>query len=147
MSFLEALVINLFPWIFSEATFFPWLIACSHAFKASGVALSLTLSLSSLCLLSQLLLWPWPSCLLLDRSPVITLVSACVLSPVRLCNPTDCSPASSSVHGIIPGRILKWVPFPTPGDLPTPGIQPTSPEAPVSADNSLPLSHPGSQLH
>ena len=26
-----------------------------------------------------------------------------------LCNPMDCSPPGSSVHGIIPARILEWV--------------------------------------
>ena len=32
-----------------------------------------------------------------------------------LCNPMDCSPPGSSAHGIIPVRILKWLPFPSPG--------------------------------
>ena len=34
---------------------------------------------------------------------------ACMLSHVRLCNPTDCSLPGSSVHGIFPARILEWV--------------------------------------
>ena len=29
-----------------------------------------------------------------------------------LCNPMDCSPAGSSVHGILQARILEWVAFP-----------------------------------
>ena len=33
----------------------------------------------------------------------------CMLSRVRLCNPMDYSPPGSSVHGIIPARILEWV--------------------------------------
>jgi len=44
-----------------------------------------------------------------------------------LCNPMDCSPPVSSVHGILQARILGWVPFPSPGDLPHPGIKPMSP--------------------
>ena len=44
-----------------------------------------------------------------------------------LCDPTDCSLSGSSVHGIFQGRILEWVPFPSPGDLPDLGIEPTSP--------------------
>ena len=44
-----------------------------------------------------------------------------------LCDPVDCSLPVSSVHGIFQGRILEWVPFPSPGDLPDPGIEPTSP--------------------
>ena len=31
------------------------------------------------------------------------------LSHVRLCNPMDCSPSGSSVHGILQARILEWV--------------------------------------
>jgi len=34
----------------------------------------------------------------------------------------DCNPAGSSVHGILPTRILEWLSFPSPGDLPNPGI-------------------------
>ena len=30
-------------------------------------------------------------------------------SHVRLCNPIDCSPPGSSVHGVFPARILEWV--------------------------------------
>ena len=43
-----------------------------------------------------------------------------------LCDPMDCSPQSSSVHGILQARILNMLPFPTPGDLPDPGIKPRS---------------------
>ena len=37
-----------------------------------------------------------------------------------LCNPMDCSPPGSSVHGIFQARILEWLPFPSPEDLPWP---------------------------
>ena len=43
-----------------------------------------------------------------------------------LCNPLDCSRPGSSVHEILPARILGWVPFPPPGDLPDPGAEPAS---------------------
>ena len=33
----------------------------------------------------------------------------CSLSHVRLCNPMDCSPPGSSVHGILQAGILEWV--------------------------------------
>ena len=36
----------------------------------------------------------------------------CVLaaqSCLTLCNPTDCSPLGSSIHGILQARILEWV--------------------------------------
>ena len=52
-----------------------------------------------------------------------------------LCDPMDCSPPGSSVHGL--SRQEKWsgVPFPSPGDLSNPGIKLRSPE--LQAD-SLP---------
>ena len=42
-----------------------------------------------------------------------------------LCDPLDCSPPGSSVHGIL-GRILEWVAMPSSRDLPNPGIKPIS---------------------
>ena len=43
------------------------------------------------------------------------------------CDPTDCSPLGSSVHGILQTRILECAAIPSPGDLPNPGIKPGSP--------------------
>ena len=62
---------------------------------------------------------------------------------VWLCDPTDCSPPGSSVHGILQARILKWAVFPSPGDLPGPGIEPASPEAPILQVDSLPAKPSG----
>ena len=39
-----------------------------------------------------------------------------------LCNPVDCSPSGSSVHGDTPGKNTR-VGCPPPGDLPNPGIE------------------------
>ena len=36
----------------------------------------------------------------------------------------DCSPPSSSVHGILQARTLEWVVIAFSGDLPDPGIKP-----------------------
>ena len=44
-----------------------------------------------------------------------------------LCDPIDCSPPGSSVHGIPQARILEWLPFLSPGDLPDSGIKSGSP--------------------
>ena len=56
-----------------------------------------------------------------------------------LCDPMDCSPPGSSVHGIFQARVLEgaaiafskeyWggLLFPSPGDLPDPEIEPASP--------------------
>ena len=51
-----------------------------------------------------------------------------------LCDPMDCSPPGSSVHGILQVRILEWLPCPPPpGDLPDPGIEPKSLMSPTLA--------------
>ena len=60
-------------------------------------------------------------------------------SCLTLCDPMDCSPPGSSVHGILQARILEWLPCPPPGGLPNPGIQPRSPA--LQAD-SLPSEPP-----
>ena len=61
-------------------------------------------------------------------------------SCLTFCNPMDCSPSCSSVHGILQARILEWVASPSPGDLPEPGIKPRS--LALQAD-SLPSEAPG----
>ena len=43
-----------------------------------------------------------------------------------LCDPTDCSPPGSCLHGILQQEYCSGLPFPSPGDLPDPGIEPTS---------------------
>ena len=44
-----------------------------------------------------------------------------------LCDPMDCSPPGSSVHGILQARILEWVAISFSRDLPNPEIKPGSP--------------------
>ena len=52
-------------------------------------------------------------------------------SHVQLCDPMDCSPPDSSVHGILQARILEWVTMPSSrGSLP-PGIEPMSVMSPA----------------
>ena len=43
------------------------------------------------------------------------------------CDPRDCSPPDSSVHGIFQEEYWNRLLFPTAGDLPDPGIHPASP--------------------
>ena len=47
----------------------------------------------------------------LNHPPYIS-VSHSVVSEPTLCDPMDCSPPGSSVHGILQARILKWVAVP-----------------------------------
>ena len=49
-----------------------------------------------------------------------------------LCDPMDCSPAGSSVHGILQVRILEWVAIFS-EDLSDPGIEPMSLRSPALA--------------
>ena len=50
----------------------------------------------------------------------------------------ECSPPSSSVHGILLARKLEWMPFPSPEDFPDTGIKP---ESPTLQAGSLPKPH------
>ena len=42
---------------------------------------------------------------------------------LTFCNPMDCSPPGSSVHGILQARILEWVAISFSRDLSKPGIE------------------------
>ena len=50
-----------------------------------------------------------------------------------LCNPVNCSPPGSSVHGILQVRILEWVASPPLADLSNSGIEPKSLLSPALA--------------
>ena len=60
-----------------------------------------------------------------------------------LCNPMQCSPPGSSVHGILQAKTLECLPHPSPGDLPNQGSNLCLLH--WQAD-SLPLSHLGISL-
>ena len=57
-----------------------------------------------------------------------------------LCDPMDCSPPGSSVHGISQVRILEWVANFFSRGLPGPGIKP---ESPALAGGFFPTEPPG----
>ena len=48
-------------------------------------------------------------------------------SCLTLCDPMDCSPPGSSVHGVFQARILEWFATSFSRDLPDPGIESVSP--------------------
>ena len=58
-----------------------------------------------------------------------------------LCDPMDCSPPGSSVHGVLQARILEWVAIPFSRGFPNTGIEPGSHEL----RDSLPSGPPGKQ--
>ena len=53
------------------------------------------------------------------------------LSHVGLCDPMDCSPPGSSVHGILQAKILEWVAMLSSRGSSNPGIEPRSPAFPA----------------
>ena len=61
-------------------------------------------------------------------------------SCLTLCEPMDCSPPGSSVHGIFQAKHWGGLTFPSPGVLPDPRIETESPA--LQAD-SLPSELPG----
>ena len=66
-------------------------------------------------------------------SPICVLCAKWLQSCLTLCNPMDCSPPGSSVHGILQERILEWLPCPPRGDLPDPWIESMSLTSPALA--------------
>ena len=62
-------------------------------------------------------------------------------SHVTLCDPMNCSPPGSSVHGILQARILEWTAIPSLGHLPNPEIEPRSPAFQADSLLSEPPAH------
>ena len=119
-----------FNGIMQYVTFWIWLLALSK------IQLRLLHIVCQLALCSFLLSISIP----LHRGTV----HARMLSRVQLCDPTDCSPPGSSIHGILQARTLEWLPFPSPGDLPNRGIEPEFPASPALAGGFFTIEPPGS---
>ena len=84
-----------------------------------------------------------PPCIRNSESSPLDHQGQCVLASQlcpTLCDPIDCNPLGSSVHGILQARILEWVAMTSSRDLPNRGIEPRSPA--LQAD-SLPSEPPG----
>ena len=64
-------------------------------------------------------------------------------SCLTFCDPMDCSPPTSLVHGSLWARILECLPCPPPGCLPDRGIKPISPVLQADSLQSEPLGKPG----
>ena len=52
---------------------------------------------------------------------------------LTLCDPKDCSPPGSALHGLLLARILERVTISSPGDLPDSRIEPVSLTSPALA--------------
>ena len=85
-----------------------------------------------------------------EKKPFCTVEQVSKLrrfSCIWLCDPIDCSPPGSSVHGTLQTRILEWVVMPS-----SMGSSQHRDQTQVScisciAGNSLPLSHWGTPIH
>ena len=71
--------------------------------------------------------WAHTKALHLARWIFVENESVVTQSCLILCNPVDCNPPVSSVHGILQARIQEWVAIPFSRDLPDLGIEPGSP--------------------
>ena len=71
-----------------------------------------------------------------DLSVSAQSLQACL----TLCDPMDCSPPGSSVHGLLQARILEWVAVPSSRGASDPGIEPGSTASSALQAGSLPLS-------
>ena len=67
-------------------------------------------------------------------------------SCLTLCNPMDCSPPGSSVHGILQARILESTAMPSPWDFPNQGSSPCLLHILHWQVSSLPLAPPGEPI-
>ena len=65
---------------------------------------------------------------------------------LTLCNPMDCSPPGSSVHGILQARMWEWVALLSSRDLLNPGIKPVSLTSPALAGSFFTTEPPGKLL-
>ena len=77
----------------------------------------------------QILTTPWESCL--SSQKMACMLAKSLQMCLTLCDPMDCGPPGSSVHGILQSRILEWL-----VDLPDPEIKPRSTDLQA---NSLPF--------
>ena len=64
-----------------------------------------------------------------------------------LCDPRDCGPPGSSVHGILQARILEWAAVPFSMGSSQPRDRTHIPAAPALQEDSILLSHQGNPLN
>ena len=83
--------------------------------KTSDTTERLSLSLYILLRIKQMAneIQPWELYSVLCGQSVSVCVCSVAQSCLILCGLMDCSPPSSSVHGISQGRILEWIPMPS----------------------------------
>ena len=94
---------------------------------------------------SKLHCFSMPFYLIFILISTILLLHMCVLAPQlcpTLCDPMNCSPPGSSIHGFSRQEYWSEQPIPSPGDLPYPGIKPRSPTLQADSLPSEPSGKP-----
>ena len=117
---LYSLSDSLPPDCFEDQTWMPievWMHCLVHSWHQQTICAALAAS-SVFLRDANLVWWPW---LVAQSCPT-------------LCNPLDCSPPGSSVHGILQAECWSGLPFPSPGALlPKLGIEMASPAWPADS--------------
>ena len=78
------------------------------------------------------------SVLLLEIALILLVAQSCL----TLCDPIDCSPPGSSVHGILQAKILEWIAISHSRVSSAPGIDPTCPALAGGFFNTAPPGKP-----
>ena len=68
-------------------------------------------------------IYTWTHCLIIYFNQIYLSLCLVTQTCTTLCDPMECSPPGSSVHGILQARILEWVAMSSSRNLPNPGIE------------------------
>jgi len=84
--------------------------------SSSSQTVTAVMQLKDACSLEEKMLAPWKKSY--GKPNVVLVIQSCP----TFCDPMDCSPPGSSVHGISQARILEWVAISFSRELPNPGM-------------------------
>ena len=108
------------------------------SFRWLQASLGLWLNHSGLCLCLHTAFWHLNHCWC-----VCVCTCACAQLGLTRCDPTDCSPSGSSVHGIFQACILEWVAISSPRGSPLPRDQTCIPFLSYISDRLCTAEPPG----
>ena len=108
------------------------------SFRWLQASLGLWLNHSGLCLCLHTAFWHLNHCWC-----VCVCTCACAQLGLTRCDPTDCSPSGSSVHGIFQACILEWVAISSPRGSPLPRDQTCIPFLSYISDRLCTTEPPG----
>ena len=126
-------------WVMDRGCKYRWNFTCSSATRLLQYRPVPSKSWASTSL------WPrgWGPFCANKRAGACPMSAQSLQSCLTVCDPMDCSPPGSLVHGVLQARILEWIAIPSSKGSAWPGIEPVSPA--LQAD-SLPSEPPGKCL-